>query len=179
MSAQENHEPPPTASDGSAASSDAHNAADRARAEKRKVSEQKWGSDTIKVGYIIVPAVLARHQRRLGLKAMDFNVLVQLIDHWWEPEDKVFPAKDTIAKRMNVSGSTIQRCVVRLEALGLVERVERFGADHQQTSNVYRLDGLIGKLAEIAKEDLAIKEVRAVEDAKRGRRRGARSGTSA
>lgn len=141
------------------------------REEKKKTSVEKWGFDTIKAGFIFIPSVLARYQHRLGLSSTDFNVLVQLIDHWWEPTSKIFPSKDTLAKRMNVSGSTIQRSIARLEKAGLVKRENRYGGVKQQMSNVYHLDGLVAKLAEIAAEDLQAKEEREKSDEERKRRR--------
>ncbi|WP_319568977.1 helix-turn-helix domain-containing protein [Cohaesibacter marisflavi] len=54
-------------------------------------------------------------------------------------EGVCWPSNDTISEKAVASAATVRRCVARLEALGLIMRVERKRADGSQTSNVYYL----------------------------------------
>lgn len=163
--------PPPPPLDGPAVSAEGEPLVERPRpVERPKVSEEKWGRPTISLGFVVVPALLARLQRKLDLDPIDFNVLLHLIDHWWEPAGKIFPSKKRIADRMDVSPSTVQRHIAKLERQGLIRREERYGADRQQLSNVYVIDGLVERLNALALEEIKIKEARRKEDEKRGGR---------
>jgi len=48
-------------------------------------------------------------QARIGLTADEFNVVLQLVAHWWDANEDPRPAKDTIAERMGKDARTIQR----------------------------------------------------------------------
>lgn len=109
-------------------------------------SEQKWGRDVMKLGFCIVPSLLLRAQRRLGLNPTQLAVLLQLCDHWWDAERKPYPSKKLLAERLGLSPRQVQRHVADLECNGLVTRVERRGPHGGKLSNIYDLSGLVGRL---------------------------------
>jgi DNA-binding transcriptional ArsR family regulator len=96
--------------------------------------------------------LLLRAQGRLGISPVQFNVLVHLVEHWWDADKDPYPAKDTIARRMGKSPRQIQRYLTELEEAGLVKRIERFLGHKAQTANGYSLDGLVAKLTAIEPE---------------------------
>ena len=67
-------------------------------------AERKWGSRVMEQGYSIVPSLLFRAQRRLGLNATQLALLLHLADHWWARGRLPFPLKRTLG-----SGSTAPR----------------------------------------------------------------------
>ncbi len=120
--------------------------------KERRRAEHKFGGAVVKHGYTMLPNLLLRAQGRLGLTPSQFNVLVQLIEHWWDADKNPYPAKETIARRMGKSPRMIQRYLTELEEAGFIKRIERFTGHKAQTANAYALDGLVGKLAAIEPE---------------------------
>lgn len=136
-------------------------------------SEAKWGAEVMDQGHCIVPSLVFRAQRRLGLSGMQLAVLLQLASFWWENDKLPFPKKGTLAERLNVSEKQIQRIVKELEQAGLVARHTRKNHRGQQ-SNFYDLSGLVAKLKELAPEFARAKDAsRKVEQ--RGGLRGKRA----
>lgn len=120
------------------------------KASKRH-SESKWGASVIKQGFCILPSLLLRAQRRLGLSAIQLAFVLHLAEFWWEDGKIPWPKKETIAERLNVTEKQIQRIARDLEKRGYIQRVKRM-TRHGQTSNGYDLDGLVKKLKELAPE---------------------------
>ncbi len=114
----------------------------------KKDSEKKWSKAVMAHGYCIFPSILLQAQSRLGVSAQEMMVLLQLAEHWWRSDSKVFPKKEVIGQRVGLSAKQVQRHVRRLEELKLVERKERFRGG-LRTSNYYDLSGLVAKLKAI------------------------------
>ena len=112
-------------------------------------SEEKWGAEVIAQGFCIIPALLFRAQRRLGLSATQLALILQLSEFWWYDGKLPWPKKETVAERLNISEKQVQRLVRDLEKRGYVTRVRRV-TRHGQTSNAYDLSGLVAKLKEFA-----------------------------
>lgn len=119
--------------------------------ELRRASD-KWTPAVIKLGYTTLPSLLLRAQAKLKLNPSQINVLIQLIEHWWEADKNPFPAKETIARRMNKTPRHIQRILTQLEKAGHIKRIERFLGHKAQTSNAYSFDGLVKKLVALEPE---------------------------
>jgi DNA-binding transcriptional ArsR family regulator len=120
--------------------------------DTRKASEKKFGKPVMALGFCIVPSLLMKAQRRLGLNAVQFNILLHLLDFWWEKERLPWPAKKRIAERMNMSERHVQRQIAELEAAGLVERIQRTQPGRGKVSNEYDLSGLVAKLKDFEPE---------------------------
>lgn len=133
-----------------------------AKADQRRF-EARWGRPVADRGFTMLPAVLIRAQHRLGLTPEEFNALLHLVYHWWDPENNPFPAKATIAARMDKSPQTVRRYLKALEDAGFIRRIGRFEPHKGQTSNEYDLSGLVEKLTVIAVEEAKV----AQENAKR------------
>jgi predicted transcriptional regulator len=116
--------------------------------DKKTVSstEKIWGNKVYRHGYAGIPSVLIRAQRRIGLSPTQFNIVVQLLDYWFDPAKKPFPTKRELAERIGVTDKTIQNNIRELEKAGLIHREQRKSAVGDWTSNIYHLDGLIEKV---------------------------------
>jgi hypothetical protein len=111
-----------------------------------RTSEKKWGVAVMKLGFTILPSLVFRAQRRLGLNPTQFAVLLQISDYWWEPGRKPFPSKATLAERLGLSPRQVQRYIAELETAGLLKRIERRAAHRGKLSNEYDLSGLVERL---------------------------------
>lgn len=123
----------------------------RPKGPSRRRSEQKWGPTAMKAGFCIIPAVLLRAQRRLGLSSSQLAFLLQVADFWWTAGDWPFPKKETLAQRLGLSEKQVQRLACGLEKRGYLKRIERKGK-YGRKSNGYDLSGLVKKLNELAPE---------------------------
>lgn len=130
-----------------------------AKREKRR-AEDKFGPAVMKHGYTMLPNLLMQAQGALKISPPQFNVLIQLIQHWWDADKDPHPAKDTIARRMGLSGRQVQRYLTELEDGGFIKRIERFSGRKAQTSNGYSLDGLVAKLEKIEPDFRKVAELR-------------------
>jgi hypothetical protein len=113
---------------------------------------ERWGKAVHDRGFTVIPTMLFWAQRRLRLNPAQFNVILQLVAHWWDANENPRPAKDTIAERMKKDPRTIQRYLAQLEKKGLVKRIPRFRPGRGQGANAYSLDGLVKRLAELEPE---------------------------
>ena len=115
-------------------------------------SEKKWGKQVMSVGFNILPSLLFKAQKRLGLTSQQMMVLLHLSDHWWEAKNKPWPAVGKISDRMGIQRRQVQRIITDLETAGLVIRIERTAKHRGKLSNAYDLSGLVKRLKEIAPE---------------------------
>ncbi len=123
-------------------------------------SDKKWGKEVMKQGFCIVPSILLRAQRRLGLNPTQLAVLLQLCDYWWDPARKPYPSKETIGERLGLSARQVQRYMAALEAAELLTRNERYAKNGGRLSNEYDLSGLVEKLKKIAPDFEEAKQVK-------------------
>lgn len=120
--------------------------AKKANRPRTKASADKWGDEVISFGFCILPSLLFRAQRRLGLSPTHLAILVQLADFWWDAKRKPFPKKVDLAERLNLSERQVQRLIAELEKMGYVRRIERSVARRGKISNEYDLSGLVARL---------------------------------
>ncbi|WP_375462170.1 helix-turn-helix domain-containing protein [uncultured Enterovirga sp.] len=81
----------------------------------------RWG-DAVDPGMLIVPAILLRHQQRLGLTPLEMLLVLNIVAEWDEPNELPSPRPSVLAKRIGTSPRTIQRAITKLAQAGLVER---------------------------------------------------------
>jgi DNA-binding transcriptional ArsR family regulator len=125
------------------------------RSEKAKTSRasaDKWGREVLELGFCVLPSLIFRAQRRLGLNPTQLAVLLQLADFWWDAARKPFPKKVDLADRLGLSDRQVQRHIADLEAAGFVRRIERTAFHRGNISNEYDLSGLVERLKALAPE---------------------------
>jgi predicted transcriptional regulator len=128
--------------------------------KKASSTERIWGKAVYKHGYAGIPSILIQAQQRLGINSMQMNIIVQLLDYWFEPSRKPFPTKKELATRIGVTEKTIQNNIRALELAGLIQRQMRRTAAGDWNSNIYDLDGLIAKVQALEPEFAAEKKQR-------------------
>jgi hypothetical protein len=136
--------------------------------------EQKWSPTLIKAGWTVIPNVLLERQKAFGLDAVDDNILLHLIRHWWFHDRLPHPSKRTIAECMGIHPSTVRRRIKKMEAAGFIQRQPRFDPRYGQETNHYDFSGLIGEAKPFAQEIIDTRSKRRDEDEqRRGRKRPA------
>lgn len=128
--------------------------------------ERLWGKDVRQAGFTQVPNALIERQTALGLDSVDFNILVQLLAHWWEPDRFPYPSKARLAERVGLSRRQVQRRISRLERDGLIECERPPG---RQT--IYQLDPLVVLMQRASREIVAERQERQERDRSRTRRK--------
>lgn len=124
----------------------------------KKASERKWGKQTMDLGFCIIPSLLLRSQRRLGLNPTQLAVLLHLADYWWDVDRKPYPTKKTLGDRLSLGPRQVQRYVAELETAGFLKRIQRTAPGRGKISNEYDLSGLVAKLQKLAPEFRAAEE---------------------
>jgi DNA-binding transcriptional regulator YhcF (GntR family) len=100
----------------------------------------------------------------LGLDALDMNIIVHLSNYWWHADKLPCPSVATIAKAMRVQPRTVQKRIAALQALGLIERVERRESRFGSQTNLYGFSGLIEAARPFAEEKIAERAKREAEE---------------
>ena len=82
-------------------------------------TENRWGKNALAMGWTAIPASLFFLQGTLAISPVAFNVLMNLLTHWWKAYEWPHPSQESIAMRMSVSVRTVQRGLYELENKGL------------------------------------------------------------
>jgi predicted transcriptional regulator len=119
-----------------------------------QVTADRWGA-AAEAGYQPLPDVLLLEQGRLELSSEEMNVLLNLLAHWWRPEDVVFPRTSTIANRMGTSRRSVQRHISSLVKKRLL--IRKRTADRR---TYYSPIPLVDRLKQLAQRRLEEKKHR-------------------
>ena len=123
-------------------------------------SEKKWGKAVMKLGFSILPSLIFRAQRRLGLSPTHLVILLQIADYWWDQGRRPYPGKTALAERLDLSPRQVQRHIADLEKAGFLKRIERRAAHRGKLTNEYDLTGLVEKLKKLEPEFRQVEEMR-------------------
>lgn len=134
-------------------------------AKQKSSTERIWGKQVVSHGYAGIPSLLFRNQGRLGLSPMQMNIIVQLLDYWFDEARPPFPSKAVLAARMGVDKKTIQRNVKALETAGYLKREQKKTAAGDWGSNTYHLNGLVEKIKSLEPEFAKVRNEKQAMDA--------------
>lgn len=123
-----------------------------ARLKEVRRIEERWGKPLTDAGWTPIPSTFLIYQRRLGLDALDLNIIAQIAKHWWEPGKLPFPSKKSIADAIGVEPRTVQRRITKMVKAGLLTRLERKDGHGGNKTNEYGFDGLRQKAEPYANE---------------------------
>ena len=115
----------------------------------------KWGEAAV-AGWQGLPDVLLKNQHKLDLTPTELVVLINVLSFWWYVEELPFPRISTLAKRMNVTDRTVQRCLKKLAQKGLLKRKTDIGKDGEMRE-VLDPEGLVAALKKLAVHDPAFR----------------------
>jgi predicted transcriptional regulator len=117
---------------------------------KQSSLHEKWGNESLMVGWTAIPSSLLILQKTLGIDSVCLNVLMNLIASWWETSKNPYLSQQVIAERIGISKRTVQRAIRELENLRLLE-VKRTDITHPtfKGRNVYDLSPLVETLIKL------------------------------
>lgn len=122
---------------------------------KTEPLERKWGEKSMLMGWTAIPTSLLFLQAELSISPLGFNLLVNLVSHWWETTELPYPSQESMAKRMGVSKRSIQREISTLIELGLLEKhPNKAGNKKFKGRNSYDLSNLVKILNEKTPEKI-------------------------
>lgn len=114
---------------------------------------EKWGENSLILGFTQVPTTLIYAQKELGLSSIEINILLNLLTHWWKKEEFPYPSQAGIAHRMGVSTRTVQRTLAGLETKGLIVRNKTSRDNNKYKGrSIYDLSPLVKILEEKSPE---------------------------
>lgn len=111
--------------------------------------EDKWGNDALLMGWTAIPTSLFFLQSSLSISPIAFNVLLNLLAHWWKTHEWPHPSQENLAARIGVSVRTVQRGLFELEDRGVIMKIKT-SRDHPKYKgrNIYDLSKLVDTLNE-------------------------------
>lgn len=135
--------------------------------ETLRENEKKWSKTVMAAGWSAVPNILIEKQEALGLKPIEMNVILHLIQYWWFESNLPHPSVGTIAKALGVTDRTVQRTIKGLIELGFMEKEERRKTRHGSLTNLYSFNGLIEKLKPYAAEKITERKKKEADEKER------------
>jgi len=114
-------------------------------------ANEKWPGSA-HTGFQIIPNVLFKNQKALGLNPTDVVVLLNLTMHWHYQGRLPYPRSNVLARHMGVNDRTIQRSMSKLRSLQLISSVQEVSGG--ETRKVYNFSGLIQKLKEFSDKEI-------------------------
>lgn len=155
----------------------------KAPATRKKSSTEKiFGDAVMSHGFTGVPNIMVRAQARLGLNPTQFNILVQLLSYYMDPNRPPYPPKRHLLERTGISESTLKKHIKELEDGGFIEREQQYTPAGDFGSNIYHMSGLVRKLKKLVPDFDTERderdESRRKTETPNARRNSARSGRS-
>jgi DNA-binding transcriptional regulator YhcF (GntR family) len=137
-----------------------------------KRNESKWSATLMEAGWTVLPSILLERQHALGLDAVDINIIMHLVRHWWFPDSLPHPSKRTIAQCMSINESTVRRHIAAMEKIGFIKRIPRRDRTHGQMTNEYDFSGLIKEATPYAEDAIEERRLQRLQSAaKRNRKK--------
>ncbi|WP_448041868.1 helix-turn-helix domain-containing protein [Aeromonas caviae] len=101
------------------------------------------------MGWTAIPTSLFFLQSSLSISPIAFNVLLNLLAHWWKTHEWPHPSQENLAARIGVSVRTVQRGLFELEDRGVLMKIKT-SRDHPKYKgrNIYDLSKLVDTLNE-------------------------------
>lgn len=117
-------------------------------------AQKKWGTavEGGETGYQVLPDVLVKGQRELGLNATEMVVLLNILVHWWTADNLPHPRPSSIARRMDVTTRTVERAIQSLERKGLVKRLPADPENGKPSVRRFDLSGLVRATQRMAEQ---------------------------
>lgn len=125
------------------------NSPNATRKRKKSSTEKIFGDGIMAHGYTGVPNIMIRAQARLGLNPAQFNILVQLLSYYIEPDRPPYPPKRHLLERTGMSEATLKKHLKALEQAGFIEREQQYTSAGDFGSNIYHMKGLVAKLRKL------------------------------
>lgn len=94
---------------------------------------------------MVVPDLLLRRQKDLGISPQEMIVLLNIIMHWWKEDSLPFPSATRIAQRLQMSPRSVERHIKSLCDKGYLKKLRPEELNGKEIRR-FDLSGLIEKL---------------------------------
>lgn len=106
-----------------------------------------------RTGYTAVPDILIRSQKHLQLSATEMVVLLNILLHWWQPDEWPYPRISTVSERMGIGRRTVERAIRSLNEKGLLIHLRSESKDDGPSIRRFDLSGLVHTLEQLVEEN--------------------------
>ncbi|WP_078430460.1 DnaD domain protein [Alkalihalobacterium alkalinitrilicum] len=113
--------------------------------------ELMWGNEILDDGFSILPNMLIRYARKLGLTYGEIH-LINVISTYKHDNRDPYPSQEAIAEHMDITTRQVRKMIESIEEKGLVMVGQRT-AEGKFKSNVYNFQPLIEKCLELQKKN--------------------------
>jgi DNA-binding HxlR family transcriptional regulator len=120
---------------------------------------KKFGNRVRRAGITAVPKVFITGIAKLKIKPIHVVVLLQMLACWGKKGPHPFPKRRTMMRAIGCDKRTLDRAINYMVQKGLIEKHPRFQSG-RQTTNEYRLVGLVERLKPLAVVQLEERERR-------------------
>jgi len=123
--------------------------------------QEKWGDETLSLGWTALPISLLSHQKALGLSPVAMNILLHLLSQWWQKENLPYPSQKSIAEKVGLSTRTVQREVLQMKKNRLLKVARTSIHDKKFLGrNQYDLSPLVTRLKKLSSDFLLEQEIK-------------------
>lgn len=123
--------------------------------------QEKWGDETLSLGWTALPISLLSHQKALGLSPVAMNILLHLLSQWWQKENLPYPSQKSIAEKVGLSTRTVQREVLQMKKNRLLKVARTSIHDKKFLGrNQYDLSPLVTRLQKLSSDFLLEQEIK-------------------
>lgn len=128
------------------------------RSEIPAILSNRWGFSILQQGgWTTIPNALLHNQKELELSNSEFIVLIHIISFIHHGETPAFPSIATLSERVNQHSRTVQRTITKLLKKKLLSRKIRSKSQNDKgLSNLYSIEPLVAKLANIQKKEASL-----------------------
>jgi len=105
---------------------------------------EKWGEKTGRAGWTVLPNLLFRYARILGITPAQQALLFHLLNFWWYAHQPPIVSKATLSERMGITQRQVQRHLQALKKKGLIE--VQFPRKPGRHPHEFSFSGLVAKL---------------------------------
>jgi DNA-binding transcriptional regulator YhcF (GntR family) len=105
---------------------------------------KRWTDESLSLGWTGIPTTLFFLQSDKKISSTAFNVLLNLILHWWDVNEWPHPSMESLAARIGVTTRTIQRALNELEKAQLIDKKPTLKSNPKYKGrNIYDLTKLV------------------------------------
>lgn len=84
-------------------------------------AKEKWGDKSGIAGWTVLPALLFRYARSLGISPTQQALLFHLLSFWWFANSPPIVSKATLAERLGITQRQVQRHLQVLIKKGIID----------------------------------------------------------
>lgn len=110
--------------------------------------ELVWGNEILDDGFLVLPNMLVRYARKLGLTYGQIHLINVIFTYKHDTRDP-YPSQELIAEHMDITTRQVRKLIESIEEKGFVLVGQRCTSEGKFLSNIYNFKPLIDKCIEL------------------------------